>query len=175
MALDLRSLDPGDGCQSLKLGDAALNPLKSFLRGEAKRLHKENLAKTFVMVEPGQAVVRAYVTVLCTHVAVQQFTEPLAVDGGFRYKDYPAIKLARLAVDARWQGQGVGGVLVDFVMGLAVDHVMPNAGCRFLVLDAKPNSVSFYESKGFTKMGQVVDGPNATTGMFIDLHKIKTS
>lgn len=126
------------------------------------------------MVEPGATRVRAYVTVLCTHVKVEQFNHPLAVDGGFKYADYPALKLARLAVDSSLQGQGAGSTLVDFVIGLAVDRVMPNVGCRFLVLDAKPNSVTFYEKKGFSRMGQVQDGDDPqTTAMFVDLHKLK--
>ena len=49
----------------------------------------------------------------------------------FRYQDYPAIKLARLSVDASLQGKGIGSQLVDFVIGL--------------VVVAKPTSVSFYE------------------------------
>jgi GNAT superfamily N-acetyltransferase len=164
-------LHPDDGCRSLRLGDESLTPLKTFLSREAKRLHQENLAKTFVLVEPGSIRVRAYVTLLCTHVKVEQFNEPLAVDG-FRYKDYPAVKLARLAVDASLQGQGAGSSLVDFAVALAAEHIMPNAGCRFLVLDAKPNSVTFYEKKGFSKMGPVQDGNEQHTAMFIDLHKL---
>jgi GNAT superfamily N-acetyltransferase len=172
LALDLRALDPADGCKSLRLGDEALTPLKTFLSREAKRLHQENLARTFVLVEPGETRVRGYVTLLCTHVKVEQFDEPLALDGGFRYKDYPAVKLARLAVDAGLQGNGAGSALVDFAVALAAEHIMPHAGCRFLVLDAKPNSVGFYEKKGFSKMGPVQDGEQAYTAMFIDLHKL---
>ena len=111
-------------------------------------------------------------TVLCTHVRVEQFTEPLNVEGGFQYKDYPAVKLARLAVDSDLQNRGAGGALVDFVIGLAAEHIMPHAGCRFLVLDVKPNSVAFYKKKGFTKMGPVQDGEASHTAMFMDLHKL---
>lgn len=169
---ELRELHADDGCSALSLGDAALTPLKTFLRKESKKLHQEDLAKTFVLVRKDETRVWAYVTTLCTHVAVQQFDEPAPIDG-FRYKDYPAVKLARLAVDAELQGQGVGGQLVDFVIGLILSHVVPHTGCRFLVVDAKPNSVAFYERKGFGRMGQVADGEQAFTTMFIDLHRLK--
>lgn len=171
---ELRELQTGDGCSSLSLGDAALTPLKTFLRKEAKKLHQEDLAKTFVLVRQGEVRVQAYVTTLCTHVAVQQFDEPAPVDG-FRYKDYPAVKLARLAVDAGLQGQGIGSQLVDFVIGLVLQHIMPHTGCRFLVVDAKSDSVSFYERKGFGRMGPVVDGEHTFTTMFIDLHRLRAS
>ena len=136
MVYELRALDDGDGCNSLSLGDQALVPLKTFLRKEAKRLHRDNLAKTFVLVEAGETRVLAYITLVCTHIAVQQFGDPAPVDG-FRYTDYPAVKLARLAVDGELQGHGVGAQLVDFAIALTEEHIMPHAGCRFLVVDAK--------------------------------------
>jgi predicted GNAT family N-acyltransferase len=174
LEFQLRPIDADDKCRSLSLGDDAFTPLKTFLAREAKKLHRENLAKTFVMVEEAEngCRVHAYITLLCTHVSVQSFSEPLAVDGGFRYTDYPAVKLARLAVSKDLQGNNIGGTLVDFAIGLAVEHVMPHAGCRFLVLDAKEKSVGFYEKKGFTKMGTVVDGDAKHTAMFIDLHRL---
>lgn len=142
------------------------------MRKEAKKLHHENLAKTFVLVETGQSRVFAYVTTLCTHVSVQQFDRPDQVED-FRYKDYPAIKLARLAVHSGLQGSGAGGQLVDFVIGLAVSHVMPHTGCRFLVVDAKRQSVGFYARKGFSRMGLAGSDEQTFTTMFIDLHRLK--
>lgn len=171
MGFELRELASGDGCNALSLGSEAFAPLKSFLRKEAKKLHQEHLARTFVLVPEGETKVLAYITTLCTHVAVEQFDEPAVLDG-FRYKDYPAIKLARLAVDTSLQGQGVGSQLVDFVIALITDHVMPYTGCRFLVVDAKPESVRFYAAKGFLPIGTSTDGPTATTTMFIDLGRV---
>jgi GNAT superfamily N-acetyltransferase len=172
LELKLRPISPSDLCRSLKLGDETLTPLKTFLAREAKKLNQENLAKTFVLAESDSGRVRAYVTLLCTHVKVEQFPEPLAVDGGFKYKDYPAVKLARLAVHSELQGQGAGKSLVEFAIGLTVEHIMPNVGCRFLVLDAKQNSVEFYRKRGFSNMGPVLDGDEQLTAMFMDLQKV---
>lgn len=173
MVYELRALAEGDGCNSLSLGDAGLLPLKTFLRKEAKRLHHDDLARTFVLVEAGQTRVLAYTTLVCTHVSVQQFGSPAPV-GGFRYADYPAVKPARLAVDGSLQGQGVGSQLVDFSIGLTTQHIMPHAGCRFMVVDAKPGSVGFYRRKGFVEVGRTAQG-QATTTMFVDLHRIATA
>ncbi len=167
----LRGLSNEDGCNALSLGDAAFAGLKTFLRREAKRLHRDHLARTFVLVESGQTRVMAYITLVCTHIAVEQF-EAAAPVGEFRYADFPAIKLARLAVDNKLQGQGVGGQLVDFAIALAVNQVMPHVGCRFMVVDAKLNSVGFYERKGFTRFGSNVQ-PDGLTTLFMDLHRLK--
>jgi len=171
--LQLRGLDPSDGCSALKLGDEIYAPLKSFLKKEAKKLHKENLARTFVLVEEGKTRVWAYITTLCTQVSVEQFVEPALVDG-FRYKDYPAIRLARLAVDKDVQRAGAGSQLIDFVLGLAVEHIMPHTGCRFLIVDSKAPSVSYYTKKGFRKIGPVADGDGQLTSMYIDLNRLTT-
>jgi predicted N-acetyltransferase YhbS len=171
LSFELRELSPADGCNALSLGNPAFAPLKSFLRKEAKKLHQEHLARTFVLVPQGGTKVLAYLTTLCTHVAVEQFDEHEVLNG-FRYKDYPAIKLARLAVDTSIKRQGVGSQLVDFLIGLITDHVMPHTGCRFLVVDSKPESVSFYAAKGFLPIGVSNDEENATTTMFIDLKRV---
>lgn len=171
MAFELRELLAGDGCNAISLGDMAFAPLKTFLRREAKKLHQEHLARTFVLVPKGETKVLAYVTTLCTHVAVEQFDEEAILEG-FRYRDYPAIKLARLAVDVSLRRQGIGNQLVDFVVGLITEHVMPHTGCRFLVVDAKPESINFYSTKGFLPIGRNDGGESATTTMFIDLRRV---
>jgi GNAT superfamily N-acetyltransferase len=94
---------------------------------------------------------------------------------GFRYKDFPAIKVARLAVDSAMQGQGIGPQLLDFVIGFAADNVMPFTGCRFLIVDSKPESVSFYERKGFSKIGAESGGEQTLTPMYLDLHRLTSA
>lgn len=175
MGYELRELSPADGCNALSLGGPTFTPLKIFLRKEAKKLHQEHLARTFVLVPKGESKVLAYITTLCTHVAVEQFDEREAILDDFRYKDYPAIKLARLAVDASLKRQGVGSQLVDFVIGLITDYVMPHTGCRFLVVDSKPESVNFYVAKGFIPIGLNNDIEGTTTTMFIDLKRVLTA
>ena len=174
MSYEIRVLGEDDGCNALSLGNPAFAPLKAFLRKEAKKLHRENVARTFVLVEKGATRVWAYVTTLCTQVSVEQLGQPNLVDG-FRYKDFPAIKVARLAVDSAMQGQGIGPQLLDFVIGFAADNVMPFTGCRFLIVDSKPESVSFYERKGFSKIGAESGGEQTLTPMYLDLHRLTSA
>ncbi len=49
---------------------------------------------------------------------------------------------------------------------------MPHTGCRFLIVDAKASSVSFYERKGFSKIGQAADGNQVLRPMFMDMHRL---
>ena len=50
---------------------------------------------------------------------------------------------------------------------------MPHTGCRFLVVDAKRQSVGFYARKGFSRMGLAGSDEQTFTTMFIDLHRLK--
>ncbi len=168
---DLRELHPDDRCNSLSLGDSTFIPLKSFLRNEAKELHLNDLAKTFVLTKHQETKVLAYITTLCTQISIENF-EPNNQIKDFRYEYYPAIKLARLAVDSSLKSQGIGSHLIDFVIALAIKYVMPHTGCRLLLVEAKSKSVGFYERIGFKnidKLDSQVDRPKT---MFLDLHRI---
>lgn len=76
-----------------------------------------------------------------------------------RLPDYslPVLRLARLGVDRRAQGLGIGGALVRHVLRLALaqrDHV----GCVGVVTDAKPDAVAFYSGLGFSHLEGVREG-----------------
>jgi GNAT superfamily N-acetyltransferase len=150
MTLQLRELSSGDDCGRLSLGDPSLVPLKNFLKKEAKSLHQTNLAKTHVVVEEGERKVLAYVTTLCTQISVEDIHQHAPIHA-YKYSDYPALKLARLAVDSKFRQRNLGSQLVDFVIGLTKMHIMSHTGCRFLLVDAKHQSIGFYLKKGFKK------------------------
>lgn len=63
-------------------------------------------------------------------------------------KEYPVIRIARLAVDEQYERRGFGTDLLLFAFGKACDFSQ-EIGCRFLIVDAKPEAVSFYEQNGF--------------------------
>jgi GNAT superfamily N-acetyltransferase len=72
------------------------------------------------------------------------------IDGIERYKysKYPAIKIARLAVDSRFERRGIGIYLVKIVMGQALS-ICSSIGCRYILVDSKEESTGFYEKYGF--------------------------
>ncbi|MFV9631772.1 MAG: GNAT family N-acetyltransferase [Methanosarcinales archaeon] len=67
---------------------------------------------------------------------------------GYRYRKYPSIKIARLAVDETYERQGFGRFLVLAAIGLALS-VSGIIGCRYFGVDSKGESMSFYERSGF--------------------------
>jgi predicted N-acetyltransferase YhbS len=63
------------------------------------------------------------------------------------YKEYPAIKIARLAVDKKYERRGVGRFLLLIAVGKAFD-IANEVGCRFITVDSKPDSIGFYKKGG---------------------------
>lgn len=102
----LRQISPDDSVSGLSLGDEAFVPLKTFLARYAKAYHRKKAARTYVIVaEAAPKKVVGYVTLVCSQIHVDSVPEDAGEHG---YKDYPAVKIARLAVDKTppWKRSG---------------------------------------------------------------------
>lgn len=92
-----------------------------------------------------------------------------------RLPDYPlpVLRLARLGVDRRAQGLGLGTALVRHVLRLALFQ-RDQVGCVGVVTDAKPAAFAFYESLGFVALAGVREGllHGGPTPMFLDITAI---
>ena len=92
-----------------------------------------------------------------------------------RLPDYPlpVLRLARLGVDRRAQGHGIGTALVRRALHLALVQ-RDQVGCVGVVTDAKPAAVAFYESLGFSRLDGVREGllHSEPTPMFLGIATI---
>ena len=70
-------------------------------------------------------------------------------------RDYPALKLARLATSEKFQGRGFGTLALEWTVGLAQhlndEHRHDGLGCRFVTVDAYAESLGFYKRFGFVE------------------------
>lgn len=69
----------------------------------------------------------------------------------------PVLRLARLGVDQRVQGLGVGSALLRHVLRLALEQ-RDSLGCIGVVADAKPEALAFYTRDGFEPLEGVREG-----------------
>jgi GNAT superfamily N-acetyltransferase len=127
------------------------------------------------MRKNGNPKIIGYVTLVCGEIEAQDGLTLEDEDAGYPYDTYPAVKLARLLVDADERGNDVGTTLVDFVLGTAKMAVCPAVGCRFVIVDAKQASIGFYEKCGFTIIDTATNKARSEPIMFIDLHKASTA
>lgn len=72
------------------------------------------------------------------------------IDGieSYQYRKYPAIKIARLAIDSRFERRGIGTFLMKIILTQVVS-ICDNIGCRYLLVDSKLESTGFYEKFEF--------------------------
>jgi GNAT superfamily N-acetyltransferase len=84
------------------------------------------------------------------------------------YRSHPAVKVGRLAVNKHYQGQGIGGQLMDYIKGYFLDN--NKTGCRFITVDAnnKENTLRFYQKNGFEFLTEK-DAKEPNRLMYFDL------
>lgn len=85
----------------------------------------------------------------------------------------PVLRLARLGVDVRAHGLGIGKALLQHVLRLAMEQ-RDRFGCASVVTDAKPDAVPFYERLGFLALEGVREGQLASEplAMFLGMETI---
>jgi Acetyltransferase (GNAT) domain len=170
----IRSIQEDDLVKKFEI-ERMNDALRAFLKKAALRFHSSNIAKTYVAVEAngsGPKRIRSYISILLSEIRKDYARADDCPDAA-RY-NFPAIKIARLATEKDYEGNGLASGLIDFVAGLAKAQIMPYAGCRFLILDANREKIEFYQRRGFILVNNdentSVDNPNPV--MFMDLHKI---
>jgi GNAT superfamily N-acetyltransferase len=173
--IEIRAIGPGDKLTGLSLGDPRLTVLKTFLQRHAKTYEDQSLSRTYAAFNIAESDrIAGYVTIVCGEVVLADDDGPLVQDEGLKYlyNQYPAVKIARLAVDQRVQGRGLGEALVRLCLGITQEHVVPNVGCRFIMVDSKRDAVAFYERMGFTMLDTHANREREEPLMFIDLSKL---
>ncbi len=167
---DLRLIEPGDSVTGLSLGDADFQPLKSFLQKKAKVYQENSFARTYGVFVEGKII--AYVTLICGEILTETPNDVLGENGHFEHKTFPAVKIARLAVDRRYRGRHIGEALVSFSVGVIKNAIMPHVGCRFVVVDSKKSAVAFYEKVGFTLLDTPSNKALEQPVLYLDILKV---
>jgi GNAT superfamily N-acetyltransferase len=169
----IKQIGPGDRLTGLSLGNPAFTPLKTFLQKHAQKYEAQSLARTYGAFYENTGKIIAYVTLVCGEVVTDDSAEDLLQEPGldYSYRHYPAVKIARLAVDQRVAGNRIGTTLVNLALGQAKRIICPTVGCRFVVVDSKRESVPFYEKCGFTMLDTDDNKNRLAPVMWIDLNK----
>jgi GNAT superfamily N-acetyltransferase len=130
--------------EAFDCGEEALN---EFLRRYARKSHDLGGAKTFLAIDDAdnKAILGVY---SLSPASVAYAQTPEIIRHGLARHDVPGFRLARLAVDRRVQGQGMGGQLL-LAAGRRCLLAAAEIGGVVLVIDAKNERVAgWYASKG---------------------------
>lgn len=137
-------------------------PLDFWLREKARLASHSNTAKVYVLT--GESGLVGYFALAASSALREELPRSLRRDMP-RHR-IPMILLARLAVDSRFQGRGVGTALVSSALAIAI-NVSGQIGAIGLATNAKDQGAkSFYSSLGFQS------GPNDDALMIFPLSQL---
>jgi GNAT superfamily N-acetyltransferase len=169
MAIIIRRLEEHDEVESFDCGD---EPLNNYLKRHAwTNQEKISIGVSYVAVDEGAPrVVLGYFTLAMASVPREAFPKKY-VRGPPPY-DLPLILLARLAVERRFAGRGVGHALISEALRIGL-RVADEVGCRCIVTDAYRERVGWYSRYGFVPIeGAAASGPQR---MFLDLRTVRAA
>jgi GNAT superfamily N-acetyltransferase len=137
-------LTPDSKLEDFDCGDSDLN---DFFKNDALPHQEQNLAQT-TCIGYNDAIIGYYT--LTTDTLVLESNEKRKLFGSSKsYKYYPAIKLARMALIQKFQRKGLGKAIIGIIRGMVWSVNERGIGCRFITVDAYPQSIEFYKKCGF--------------------------
>ena len=168
MAVGVRRLRPEDDRSDFRSGNLDLD--RFFQKYAGQNQFRHHIGTTYVAVDGGR--ICGFATVAPSEIDVERL--PPSRRKRLPRCPLPVLRLARLAVDARAQGLGIGSTLLKAVFVLA--RTMANDyGCAGVVVDAKPEAIAFFQRYGFiefpTLAGQLGDRPEPRL-LFLELGAI---
>jgi GNAT superfamily N-acetyltransferase len=167
VTLEVRRLELHDDRTGFRSGNVDLD--RFFVRYAGQNQFRHHIGTTYVAVRE-DGFIAGFATVTASEVAT---AAALSATKRKRLPRYPlpVLRLARLAVDERAKGQGIGSLLLRAVLVLA-RRMAHDFGCVGVVVDAKPDAVAFYEKLGFAPLevaaGQLGDRPEPLP-MFLEV------
>ena len=164
----VRRLEPRDDRTGFRSGNIDLD--RFFQRYAGQNQFRHHIGTTYVAVQGDH--IAGFVTVSSGEMVAEKLTKSLRR----RLPAYPLpiLRLARLAVDERFQGHGIGWLLLRAMLELALE-MRDLVGCIGVIVDAKPDAVTFYSSLGFKPIdlvsGALGDRPEPIA-MFLPIGQI---
>ncbi len=118
--------------KSFDCGDVSMN---DFLHRYARQSHESGAAKTFLAINDAdnKSILGFY---SLAPGALAYADTPEIVRRGLARHDVPGFRLARIAIDLRWQGQGLGGQLLAAAARRCL-LAAAEVGGVILIIDAK--------------------------------------
>ena len=164
-----RQIDADTQIKSFDCGDADLN---DFLISNAINYYKSMMALTYLLEDNETDKTVAYYSLLNDKIIFAPDEKRLwnrlnrNVANSKRHKEYPAVKIGRLAISKDYAGQQIGRSIL-----LQLKHIfatMRRSACRFITVDAYAAAVPFYQKCGFTFLSEK-DRYSPTRAMYFDL------
>ena len=162
-------LSPSSNIRPFKCAEEDLN---GFLFDDAKHFQDELMAVTYLLEDQEKDVTVAYFSLLADKITFNPEEKAVwnrlnrNIPNPKRRRNYPALKIGRLAVNENYVGEGIGTFVLDSIKYAFT--TVKRLGYRFLTVDALKSATHFYEKNGFLFFTEQ-DKHDETRLMFFDL------
>ncbi|NOR80396.1 MAG: GNAT family N-acetyltransferase [Methyloprofundus sp.] len=167
--IQFRALKAKDDRTAFCSGNIELD--RFFQRYAGQNQFRHHIGITYILSTRNKIV--GFITVSAGEITV----EDLPSQTRRRLPEYPlpVMRIARLAIDKQFQGLGLGKKILRSSFQLALE-MKSHYGCVGVVVDAKQESMSFYDKLGFlpleTLAGELGDRPQPKP-MFLSIKTIE--
>lgn len=92
--------------------DCGKELLNNYLKNQAGQDVKRKLSACFVLIDKETEIVKGYYTLSNNSIPLTYFSEPIQKKLPKSYASIPTTLLGRLAIDMKYQGSGIGKILL---------------------------------------------------------------
>jgi GNAT superfamily N-acetyltransferase len=163
--LEIKKITPEDDLKVFNCGDEDLN---EFIQDDAINQMSAKINVTYLCRYKGHIV--AFFTLSADSIKINTDDLEGYKDKDIPYKEFPAIKIGRLAVCNPFQSKGIGTKLILLIVGQAF-AISEHIGVRYVSVDAYTGSIDFYKKRYFTEF--IHDGERRTVQMYLDILKLE--
>jgi len=169
MPIVIRRLEAADELEHFDCGD---DPLNQYLKRHAlTNQEKSSIGVTYIAADAtAPRTVLGYFTLASASLPRESL--PKTQVRGLPPYDVPLILLARLAVDRRFAGRGLGHALISQALRLSL-RFASEIGCRGIVTDAYRDKVEWYARYGFVRIAENETGPSQR--MLLDIRTLRAA
>lgn len=168
--LIVKTLNNVQGLDTFDCGDREIN---EFLKREALKWQFQKTTKVYVAYYQERVI--GFFTLSCDSIKLKESEKQYHAKMDTILKEFPAIKIGRLAIDSRCQNQGIGEEILLCAIGYIKDISENSVACRFVTVDAYANRAAWYAKHGFQKNELYSGRKRAHISMRFDLLNVKNN
>lgn len=156
--------------------DCGNHDLNLFLFDDSKTYLKNRLSVTYILENDKETI--GYFSVSNDKLSIADTTKAKwrrikrLFSHNMHRKDYPAVKIGRLAIDKRYQGSRIGSDILNFIKCMFKEN--NRTGCAFITVDALPAALTFYIKNRFKCLDSDFEDTTVTytKQMYFDLNEL---
>ena len=137
---------------NIKDFDCGKELLNSYLKNQASQDVKRKLSACFVLIENETKYVQGYYTLSNNSIPLSYFAEQIQKKLPKSYTSIPTILLGRLAIDKKFQGQGIGKILLIDALKRSYEISKTIASFGIVVDPIDNEAKSFYHKYDFIEL-----------------------